>query len=83
MVICFATNSALVFLNLQLVYLLDNGKPVNLDPKILSSIAHLRKTMRQLATDEERLSKDLASRRSHIKTLLRDKRYHGTPLFFL
>ncbi|VDM16056.1 unnamed protein product [Hydatigera taeniaeformis] len=55
-----------------LVFLLTDKQPINLDPKTLSSIAHLRKTMRQISEDEKRLSSELACRRARVKELARN-----------
>ncbi|VDD82097.1 unnamed protein product [Mesocestoides corti] len=59
---------------IRLIFLVSDKNPTNLDPTVLSSIAHLRKTMRQITNDEARLSKDLMDRRSKVKSLMRQNR---------
>ncbi|KAL5108559.1 Charged multivesicular body protein 7 [Taenia crassiceps] len=56
---------------ITLVYLLTDKQPINLDSKTLSSIAHLRKTMRQISQDEIRLSSEIATRRARVRELAR------------
>ncbi|KAM7539580.1 hypothetical protein Aperf_G00000046074 [Anoplocephala perfoliata] len=58
---------------IKLVFLCD-GKPVNLDPTTLSSIAHLRKTMKEITQDQERLENEISIRRERVKVLARSNR---------
>lgn len=58
---------------IKLVFLCD-AKPVNLDPTTLSSIAHLRKTMKEITQDQERLSNEISVRHERIKALVRNNR---------
>ncbi|EUB56291.1 Charged multivesicular body protein 7 [Echinococcus granulosus] len=56
----------------ELVFLLTEKQPINLDSKTLASIAHLRKTMRQISQDENRLSSEIAARRARVRELARN-----------
>lgn len=72
----FHNNYLLLFI-LKLVFLKTYASAAmskDLDLNVLSSIANLRMTTRKLQAEEMRLSTELASRKAHIRNLLRENR---------
>ncbi|KAM3184621.1 hypothetical protein ACTXT7_007991 [Hymenolepis weldensis] len=67
--------------SIPLVFLLGQAVPVNLDPITLSSIAHLRKTIKLITQDQERLSNEISLRYQKIKALVRcNRKYDALSL---
>nr|CUU99220.1 hypothetical transcript [Hymenolepis microstoma] len=60
--------------SVPLVFLLSDALPVIFDPITLSSIALLRKSMKQIAQDQQSLSNEIFNRRQKIKALVRSNR---------
>ncbi|VDO01412.1 unnamed protein product [Rodentolepis nana] len=60
--------------SVPLVFFLSDAPLVNFDPITLSSVARLRKLMKQITQDQQSLSNEIFNRRQKIKALVRSNR---------